>query len=73
MKINLSGDLLLSKNIYRQFAWHVAVWLGSKEILEKMCVRAREVKLNRRVVVLLDKDDDGQTAWHLAQHGYKEV
>jgi len=43
------GDLLLSKNIYRQIAWHIAAWLDYKDILEELCVRAGEVKLNAEV------------------------
>jgi len=37
------------------------------------CVRAGEVKLNHRGVLLLAKDDDVQTAWLLAQLGYEEI
>jgi ankyrin repeat protein len=59
VKLNLRGDLLLSKNMCRQIAWHIAAWLGYKEILEKLCVRAGEVKPNHRGVLLQAKDDDG--------------
>jgi hypothetical protein len=73
VKINLGGDLLLSKNMHRQIAWHIAAWLHYKDFLEKLCKGWRSTTKSQRWS-LLAKDDNGRTAWNLAaQLGYNEI
>jgi hypothetical protein len=55
-------------------AGHVAAWCGYKEIVEKLLVWAREVKLNLRSDLLLSKNMYRHIVWHIAAwHGYKKI
>ena len=62
MYTNLIYDLLLSKNRYKQTAWHIAACNGYKEIVEKLWLWAREQQIDFQDDLLLAKDQGGQSA-----------
>jgi hypothetical protein len=56
VQLNLKYDQLLAKDVDGPTALHVTAWCGYKEIVENLWIWAREVKLNLRGDLLLNKN-----------------
>jgi len=64
----LKKSVGLGKNV-EVTVWNLAAVRNNEEVLKRLWVFAREVKLNPDEVkysLLLSKDDDGNTLWHRA-------
>ena len=58
--------LLLSQDNYVRTAWHVAVWWGKEEILDKLWVWTKEVLNTDQLIkkMLMAKNNEEMTAFH---------
>jgi hypothetical protein len=61
----LRNEVLLSKDKYKETAWHKAAKLGRGETLEKLWDWDKELQLKPEKR-LLSKTWFGKSAWHLA-------